>query len=85
MRTQCLYSTPGYLTPSQALKNLRVSKLHKSLTKIHVFGYPLVMNCVDLATPLEKISLKALPPVSANAFYFYWFTNPPAVLAGRSR
>jgi len=47
--------------------------------------YALRMNCAELATPVEDTIELAVPMASANAWYFYWFTNPPAVLAGRSR
>jgi hypothetical protein len=49
--------------------------------------YAAHMNCEAKATPVEDIvHIPGQPPAaSVNAWYFYWFTNPPAVLAGRSR
>ena len=49
--------------------------------------YIAAMTFVAIASPSELLMHEPIQPpaASANAWYFYWFTNPPAVLAGQSR
>lgn len=46
------------------------------------------MNAIECNTPVEErtaSAIEAMPRSCESAFYFWYFTTPPAALAGRFR
>jgi hypothetical protein len=48
------------------------------------------MSNTDVNLPVEEVEASTIAQgdacvLTSSAWYFYWFTNPPAALAGRFR